>query len=685
MNFLFSLVLAVTVLVTPGFLLLYELKRGLVASVVSAPLISILLYVFLGIIYEKMHIPCNAFSLLSGTAILLILSSIIIKVFLVRRLDMKGTRSGSSHSLAVIRQELFQMIPIVVVPLLISSLFLLRLGGSSNLIQGYDTVFHVNLIRSFVDSSIWSSSSATLYPLGDAPIPLTVNSVAFYPAGWHIVAATVYSITHAPMASVINAVDVAFTSFVFPLGVWGLLRVTLSDKRAAFLGALCSTAFVAYPWLPLLRGEQLPQIASFALVPSCAMLFVCIFSADQTNRDRFVGAVLFLLGLISLVFVQTNAVFTVGIICAWYVAHFIITRSGWRPQTRALALSFWCLTVFAVWIVFFLAPFMQDTVQFSWPSFTTLPHAVYDVLVLRLAQGGSSQPFLAAVVLFGVLVCMLGASRRRWIAGVWLTAGLIYAIDISNNGILKHLLSGFWYTDPDRTSAMLSIFLLLPAAIGLGRLSRILEKLVRRVATHFQKPSLCIPSTNIVFSVVVAVFIASPWVYFGLAEGPFTFETSQKKVFDQLAWLSDPSSATILSDDEKSFAERVKSVVPEDALILNVPDDGSSFLYGLYDMNVFYHRGGMGKAESRESRLMRMYLYTYPYSDSVQEAVKKTGAEYVLVLDSPDETAGKRGVFHTYKRAAWAGFEEISTSTSGFELILCEGDMRLYRINSIFP
>ena len=69
----------------------------------------------------------------------------------------------------------------------------------------------------------------------------------------------------------------------------------------------------------------------------------------------------------------------------------------------------------------------------------------------------------------------------------------------------------------------------------------------------------------------------------------------------------------------------------------------------------------------------------------LRNAVEETGASYVLLLDE-GATADDQSQawFFTWRWYAdwWDGITSITEDTPGFELILSDGDMRLYRIES---
>ena len=65
----------------------------------------------------------------------------------------------------------------------------------------------------------------------------------------------------------------------------------------------------------------------------------------------------------------------------------------------------------------------------------------------------------------------------------------------------------------------------------------------------------------------------------------------------------------------------------------------------------------------------------------MRSALESVGADYVLVLDD-ERVAADRAYLFTYDPALWQGILSIDADTPGFELVLSEGDMRLYRITA---
>ncbi len=672
---LYALV-SVLFLFVPGILVLRALGCCKAVSFSCAPIISIFAYTVFSIVLPILGVACGWMSIFFPALVVSLLA------FLIRFVMNQGHRLRKELSQDVVPSNSICWVSLgvsVTVSVVLFSLFFHYLGGTDTLIQGFDTVYHVNLVRSFLESGNYSSLSASIYPLNDAlaSIPLDSNAGAFYPALWHVLCAMLVGATDAQVVVAANVTNAVLCGVVYPVGFWGLLRVLFpKNDRVLVAGSVCAVAFAAFPWAILLRGEQFPQAAAFALVPSSVLLFISIFKDELNSAQRIKYAVLFACSLVALVFVQTNAVFTVGLFAAFYVAHAIFAAADSRARGCLFVIA-WTVAVVLIWVAAFVSPLMKGVVSFSWASYASCSQAIANVLTLSLGQDAPAQWVLAILVLIGLLYSIFAQRERRiWLAALYAFLALIYIVDTSSDGTLKHLLSGFWYTDPARTAAMLALYGVIPASLGLSWIMGGAVSLVRLVLRH----DALSPFVEKFLFLGTAVIFVFCFYY----PRPLNIEgedamTSFGQLAASLRSLSSPDFVSILDSDEQRFISEAFANVPAGSVVINVPDDGSAFLYGIYGIDVYYHRGGIGDAESANSQLIRTKLSDYVNDSETRAAIETVGADYVLILDRPD-TEGKRGVFHTYQRDMWTGIESITDNTPGFSLVLSSGDMALYRI-----
>ena len=143
-------------------------------------------------------------------------------------------------------------------------------------------------------------------------------------------------------------------------------------------------------------------------------------------------------------------------------------------------------------------------------------------------------------------------------------------------------------------------------------------------------------------------------------------------------------STSPLSQKEKDFLAKATPIVG-DELVINDPADGSLFAYGDYGIRTYYRTlTGVGAPnETFESQRIRTWLSHMGQSPDTREALKKTGARYVLVLDDSDAVFSFINLRGTgaKSRADFHGVESVGADTPGLKLVLSSGDrLRLYKI-----
>ena len=122
-----------------------------------------------------------------------------------------------------------------------------------------------------------------------------------------------------------------------------------------------------------------------------------------------------------------------------------------------------------------------------------------------------------------------------------------------------------------------------------------------------------------------------------------------------------------------------------DAVVLNMPYDGSAYAYGVSNMNVVYrYMSGYGatdedQRETSWSRFLRTRLAMgLEGRDPLAEAaLEELRPDYLLILDRDVDEMLE--AFSPYVVADWMGILQVDDETPGLELVLSEGDMRLYR------
>lgn len=137
-----------------------------------------------------------------------------------------------------------------------------------------------------------------------------------------------------------------------------------------------------------------------------------------------------------------------------------------------------------------------------------------------------------------------------------------------------------------------------------------------------------------------------------------------------------------LTGDEDLFVRKVLQQIPEGALIVNVPRDGSCNCYAVEGANVFFRRTHTtGRVDEEASEIVRLRLRDYAEDEEVQQLVEDLGIRYVLLLDR-EPSENPTTIKMRYKPEDWYGIETIDENTPGFTLVYSEGDMRLYAVDA---
>lgn len=668
---LLAIAISIVVLYAPGYFLARSFSVHRFASVVIAPLLSVFTFMVLGIVLEKFGVACSG-SMMLGIAI----AFSFIVLFIAKGATRITHRTSNCNLLSVVNDReawkaatLYSTVSLFVVLIV----FLMAINGADSFSRNDDTTFHLSAVRAFLETGYFSVLNVSSF------LDQGIDG-GFYPAAWHIITAIVASFFGNDVALAANAVFVVFAVFVFPLGVCLLLmKLFREDKRIVLAGSLFVLAFCGFPWGFVVWGQLFSNMVSFMLIP---LALVALIEATEAEKlcDRIKLAVIVCAGLIAIAVSQPNGAFTFGI---WAVLY-SLNRTFFLPHSNKATLSLkrfavataLLLSACAIWAILYFSPFMQVVVQTTWEAVTSPIKAVGFGLLFMFGPREGIQPFLTLVVIAGIIYTCKNR-RYLWLSIAYVFALLVFIIDYSTDGILKQVLSGFWYTDYYRTGAMTSLFAIPLAAIGFVQLANFLKKWCSKVfGLNPQNPKgkyLPIGALLILFAVCQffpghVKLTEKVDIYAGLPK-------IHKEVSARYSWDS------IYTDEEHAFVKKVLEVIPEGALVINVPNDGSCWSYGIDGINTYFRRSSSnGRDGAAASEALRTKLCDISSSEEVRKLVEELDARYVLMLDESTgddrTTTGLR-----YKAENWHGIESINEGTPGFTLVLSEGDMRLYEID----
>ncbi|MEF2827947.1 MAG: DUF6541 family protein [Eggerthellaceae bacterium] len=662
LTFALAICLGVVVLYVPGYLVGRAVSLERFASVAAAPAFSVAALVILGVVLDAAHVRCDGWLLLLACAALCLL------VYGVC-CGLRGLRGadGRTHLTqnAVDSEWVLVALYVGVAAAVSFVVFVHAMGDPVSFSRNDDTTVHLSVVRGFLDSGTFSTLNVTKYlDLGE--------SGGYYPAAWHVVTAVVASLVGNQVTLATNAMIFVVCVFVLPIGLLFLLRQLFPDnKLALYAGSLCSVAFCGYPWGFVVFGQLLSNLLSFALIPGALGLLISSLNASGPSKSGF--AVAYACSMISVALAQPNGAFTLGIwSVAFAVSHLWSKRSDgyWSGKRTAIIL---CFIACAAWVLLFVAPPLQGVVTYSWKPTLSIPKAIVAGLLFMFTNREGVQPFLTVLVLLGIAKT-LKDRRLRWLSVSYIAAFSFYVIDVATDGFVKQLLTGFWYTDYYRTGAMTALFAVPLAALGFAWLVKLGTGLLGKMRFGRQGSN----DSCVVAMVLVVLLAVCQFAPVRFAFGKTDVRPGLMKIHAEVS--SRYSWERGLTSEEDAFAKRVMSLAGHDCVV-NVPSDGSCWSYGVEGLNTLFRRSATAGPLGSEpyATVLRTKLCNYATSDEIREAVEKTGARYVMLLD--DKSCDDRTVVKLrYKEEDWVGIESITQDTPGFTLVLSEGDMRLYRI-----
>lgn len=663
LSFCFQVLVCAFLVYVPGYFLLRGFHFRRISSLVSAPIFSISGFYLISFIYSvvgksvswlEVFLPC------------LVIFLIPFFVFCLNK-RKRVLHGVNENSFLDSRNSWLCLVCYILFATVIVTYFFVRtLDGPASIYQENDNIFHLEMVRAFIDGGVFFPSWNMKYP-----------------SMWHCVVALGINVTGVEIGVGVNAFNFLLSAVIFPSGVFLFLSQLFSTKkRVIWWGSLVAVAFAAFPWGFLLFGPLYPNLAGYSLLPITMSLFVVMLETGQVLRQRIKYIVLFIFAGIALVFLHPNAIFVAIVLLSPYCVHLIMKRAGngisnekgKRLRKIFLSLLFVAL-VLIIWTILFNSSFLSSLVWFQWNSFASKTQAVINALILSLAVVSAPQLTLAFVVICGFLYS-LSRKEYRWVAFSYLIVLLMYVVNVSSDGFLKHYLTGFWYTDSFRVAALVALAGIPLGAMGLHAIYEFINKVVMLIQKPKKTKSVFLVSTISIFFIFLN--------FYPSYEIPRNFEvvTGFGAVEEMLKSGNEETvNVQVYDSDEIAFTKEAKEIIPDGAVVINIPYDGSIYAHALTGLNTMYRAwyGYSSIDENTDDALIRGYLSSISYRDDVKQAVANKQAQYLLVLDKGNQE--DNGMYSApYKRELWTGISSVDDDTPGFEVVLARGDMRLYKI-----
>ena len=721
-QFALAVVVVLVLCYVPGYLFSRALGTKRMTSLVVAPLISVCLIGFSGIAIYPLGLR-GVTPLLGGVGLFILIAAGL--AYLIQKI--RPTQENQSHANLGEKDSLngvFLLVTAVISTAIFFVIFHKAIRNPSWFLQSADNYAHLAYITRSVQSGIYSMLHAAFYTGARPEFQTPFFDEGFYPTLFHSFAAVTAAITGLNEALTENVVWFVFVAVIYPVGVCALLQ-TIGKKNlvASVLTSFVVFAQLAFPLRMVTVHAVFPNVAGFCLVPTVVAVFILSFNEKTSCKEvctsthsvqKFSVNVhtlcLCFMGIIALALVHPSAdflwaIFVLPFVLCNLLPSFVQYLSKkfelTKPKRIILLICLECVilgSAIGMWNIVLNSSFMAPTVNFLWEIYVDPIKSIITVLNFGLLMN-MPQILFAVAFWIGFISCILN-KNYRWLILAFLMTAVIYVASLSEILPIKRFFSGFWYTDPERTAAMVAIAAVPVVIIGMETAITLLFDLIKHgIKTGKEgnkgekinsensactisangdqsscKPCMFIKNSGILMCIIAVLWgcaLLSPW---DLASLP---RRERSELRWGIVWLNEvfePREHTTYKASEDEFVKKALQIVGND-LVVNNPYDGSLVLNSLYGMNIFY-RAKVESEELPQSVIIRTKLNEVATNPEVQRAVRETGARYVLLLDLENPALlGDQSYF-------FSGLQ-ITDKDPGFEVVLREGPYRLYRITAV--
>lgn len=653
------------------------------------------------VVYSRFKLPRHLLLAISPTFSLLFVSVVMLTSFLVKiplesfvyiillvliTLVFMFLNNGFVREVvcSTSKSDLFYLsLYLLVSFLIVTAVYVKNLDGPQSVIPFFDNAFALSAVKSFSNTKLYGVIFSSCY----SDTSVLFDGYKYYPACMHSISALLVNIFNISASEALNIIIFVALFPILSLSVRSFIASCYPfDSRAQFFGAFASFAFVGFPWGLITFGSLQANLFSLAFLPvsisSSIQLANCLINKDESTSSTLYATVI---SLVVLGLSHPGSLFAAGVVLIPLIAktvyHLLLCRLG---KIKSITVAFVSLLIMAcVWVLCFKIPALQPTVSFNWPAFQSFSMAISSILTLSFFDF-PSQLIVAFLVFVGILSGFRTKESSNWLIAAFFFVSFLYIVDVSADGWFKQLLTGFWYTDSRRVAAMV-VFTIIPfLSKGLSTVSfyteRFVSNLTDSVVSPFTYSFVCVS--------IFLGLIFGPTIYLS---GSFAITSAFSYVRETLYSLNsligkphvDGSFEKVMLDkDELCSGKELAHLVDGQSVILNNPLDGSSFLYGLDNLNLFY-RLSSPQDPSEPNVLLREHIDEYASNSDVKFAAKKYRIGYVLQLDTGFYPSSGSTFYSVYDPNYWSGIQRVDENTPGFKLIYKMGDIRLFELTDI--
>lgn len=488
----------------------------------------------------------------------------------------------------------------------LAAAMMVGIGRADMPLQAWDGVFHLNALW-FIRETGNASSLGGLAPLYNDQV------APYYPAVWHGLVAIAPGFPRVTEAA--NGASVVLAAVVWIAGLVALSRVVWPSRALpVVLTPVVAASYVTFPAVAVSMLGVYPFALSTACLPGTLALMIAALRGDQRLALHAVHGLGFLAALGGVVLAHGSGLFS-WLLLAGPLLVVLVVRQGrriWRRGHRVLVGTAGVMAVVGgVGLLVFLVAFppvaaildYQRGGQDSyWGPLASLliDHPLIYVYPIRSVNFA-----VTALVVVGAWQAVR-RTQARWLVVALLAAVAVTLLAAGPPENPLRPLSGFWYTQPSRVNQLLVIPAVVLAAGGAAWVARWLAR----------RTGVVLPvATAAVVLLVVTLTSGLRWA---------THVEVMASVHNNwpIAW------GTMLEKEELAMVDRARETLPDDALVLGEPVNGSSYLLARSDVDVVYPQLSP-IPDSPELVLLATRFDQWRSNPEVCEVVRELGVTHV--------------------------------------------------------
>jgi len=653
------MVAAVALVIIPGLLIGAAARLRGWTLAAMAPVLSVTAIAVCAVFAGALHISWSIWPLLGFTAVaalgLVIIDQIRVRVLRTKRFESlqmpavtaKGPKQTAHNRIMTMGAC---AVPVVVVAVIATWQFVRMVGNPTSFSDGYDNVFHLNVVRWILDthnaSSFWVSSVSN-------------NGVAsgFYPAAWHgLVSQIALLLGSSNVPAAYNAAFWVGMAVVWPLGFVYLVRVfapTIGPAIQVCLGVIASTMVAI---TGSFMSNLFPYWLGLMLLAPVLALCVQILGFGETTLDTplSMSILVIVISVVGLALAHPSTVLSliaflspVGLIWAW--RGYTSLRDSNRLRAR---LYLWGA---GVGLLVFMAVWMFARTHDHRDPVNTVATSLGQILLVSPLRGEPSW-LLGVLLVFGAIAMVKRPAWRWWWGPTAVAVFLWFMVSAAPQSKFRTILLSGYYGFSSRIAGVLGLVLLVIVALGSIYVWQIISQ---RMTQSLRWNKAWVRWSAAVLSWLV-LFAGTQLI------GPMPAAISGVASHYHIT----PDSPMVDSD-EYALMQQLPALVPEGVRVANNPWNGSALAYGLFGVLVT-----MPDEQSPNTPglyVLRDHLNTAASQPAlVCPALQELNVGFVL--DFGDQS------FTTWPQS-YPGFENL-TSSPGFTPVASSGHAVLYRIDA---